>query len=72
MEKKNIGLVALLAGIAATSTTVQADEVKPKNPFVAEERMQVGQKTVVARGVLPCTRSELAYMRLHGWTPMCN
>lgn len=36
MEKKAFGLIAMLAGVAAASSAVQADEVKPVNPFVAE------------------------------------
>ncbi|KAA0994458.1 hypothetical protein ACQKP7_20310 [Pseudomonas frederiksbergensis] len=71
MEKKTFGLIALLAGVAAISSTVQADEVKPANPFVAEYKMQPGNK-VVAYGQLPCTSQELAYMRKHGFTPLCN
>jgi len=71
MEKKSLGLVALLASVAAMSATVQADEVKPVNPFVAEYKIQPGNK-VVAFGQLPCSSQELAYMRKHGFTPFCN
>jgi hypothetical protein len=71
MEKKTFGLIAMLAGVAAVSSTVQADEVKPVNPFVAEYKMLPGKK-VVAYGSIPCSARDLAYMRKHGFTPLCN
>lgn len=71
MEKKAGGIVALLASVAAMSTTAHAEDVKPVNPFVAEYQMQLGNK-VVAYGQLPCSARELAYMRKHGYTPLCN
>jgi hypothetical protein len=71
MEKKTNGIVALLASLAAMSTTAHAEDVKPVNPFVAEYHIQLGSK-VVAFGQLPCTSQELAYMRRHGYTPLCN
>jgi hypothetical protein len=71
MEKKTFGVIAFLASVAAVSATAQAEDVKPANPFVAEYQMRPDNK-VVAFGQLPCSPRELAYMRRHGFTPLCN
>jgi uncharacterized protein YxeA len=67
MEKKNIGLVALLAGVAAASN-VQADEVNRENPFVTTHTE--GVNTQVAG--IQCSPSDYLLYSKDGMGGICN